>query len=94
MSDKLTVVEQKQVEFYDDKLTAVRADDGQIYASVRHMCNALGIKRPQRQTDRMKRDEVLSEGLERVPIMGTRGRQQSYVLRVDLIPLWLTGAVA
>ncbi len=37
MSDKLTVVEQKQVEFYDDKLTAVRADDGQIYASVRHM---------------------------------------------------------
>ncbi len=23
--------------------------------------------------------------------MGTRGRQQSYVLRVDLVPLWLTG---
>ena len=87
----LTVVEQKEVAFYDDKLTAVRVDDGQIYASVRHMCNALGIKRPQRQTDRIKRDVVLSEGLERVPIMGTRGRQRTYVLRVDLIPLWLAG---
>jgi hypothetical protein len=27
-------------------------------------------------------------------MMGTRGRQQSYVLRVDLVPLWLTGIEA
>lgn len=59
--------------------------------SIRHMCDALGIQRPQRQTDRIKRDEVLSDGLQRVPIMGTRGRQKTYVLRVDLVPLWLTG---
>ncbi len=92
MTEKALVpVEQKQVIFYNDELTAVRANDGQIYASVRHMCSALGIKRPQRQTDRMKRDEVMSDGLQRVPIMGTRGPQLSYVLRVDLIPLWLTG---
>ena len=55
------------------------------------MCVALGIQRPQRQTDRIKRDEVLSDGLQRVPIMGTRGQQNTYVLRVDLVPLWLTG---
>ena len=91
MNNNLIVVEQKEVAFYDDELSSVRADDGQIYVSVRHMCNALGIQRPQRQTDRIKRDEVLSDGLQRVPIMGTRGRQQSYVLRVDLVPLWLTG---
>ncbi|MCP4363090.1 MAG: hypothetical protein GY796_34245, partial [Chloroflexi bacterium] len=73
---------------------AVRANDGQVYVSVRQMCQALGIKRPQRQTDRIKRDEVLNDGLERVPIMGTRGRQQTYVLRVDLAPLWLAGIEA
>jgi hypothetical protein len=91
MAKSLTPVEQKEVRFYEDELTAVRADDGQVYVSVRHMCEALGIQRPQRQTDRIKRDEVLSDGLQRVPIMGTRGRQTTYVLRVDLVPLWLTG---
>jgi len=92
MTEKdLTPIEQKEVTFYDDELTAIRADDGQIYVSIRHMCDALGIQRPQRQTDRIKRDEVLSDGLQRVPIMGTRGRQRTFVLRVDLVPLWLTG---
>lgn len=91
MEKSLSVIEQKTVDFYNDELTAVRADDGQVYVSVRHMCEALGIQRPQRQTDRIKRDEVLSDGLQRVPIMGTRGQQKNYVLRVDLVPLWLTG---
>lgn len=91
MGKSLSVVEQKTVDFYNDELTAIRADDGQVYVSVRHMCDALGIQRPQRQTDRIKRDEVLSDGLQRVPVMGTRGQQKNYVLRVDLVPLWLTG---
>ena len=91
MDQALSVITQKTVNFYNDELTAVRADDGQVYVSVRHMCEALGILRPQRQTDRIKRDEVLSDGLQRVPIMGTRGQQMTYVLRVDLVPLWLTG---
>jgi hypothetical protein len=94
MDDKLVVVEQKEVEFYGDELTAVRVNDGQVYVSIRQMCQALGIKRPQRQTDRIKRDEVLNDGLERVPMMGTRGRQQTYALRVDLVPLWLAGIEA
>jgi hypothetical protein len=92
MTEKdLIPIEQKEVTFYDDEQTAIRADDGQVYVSIRHMCDALGIQRPQRQKDRIKRDEVLSDGLQRVPIMGTRGRQKTYVLRVDLVPLWLTG---
>jgi hypothetical protein len=91
MDKSLSVIEQKTVDFYNDELTAVRANDGQVYVSVRHMCDALGIQRPQRQTDRIKRDEVLNNGLQRVPIMGTRGAQNTYVLRVDLVPLWLTG---
>lgn len=91
MEQAIEPVEQKTVTFYEDELIAVRADDGQVYVSVRNLCGSLGIKRPQRQTDRIKRDEVLMEGLQRVPIMGTRGKQQSYVLRADLVPLWLAG---
>jgi hypothetical protein len=92
MAEKgLVPIEQKEVSFYEDELTAIRADDGQVYVSIRHLCDALGIQRPQRQTDRIKRDEVLSDGLQRVPIMGTRGRQKTYVLRADLVPLWLAG---
>ncbi len=44
MSDKLTVVEQKEVTFYEDELTAVRADDGQIFVSLPSLCEALGIQ--------------------------------------------------
>ena len=54
MTEKdLTPIEQKEVTFYDDELTAIRADDGQVDVSSRHMCDALGIQRPQRQTDRI-----------------------------------------
>ncbi len=91
MSNKLTVIEQKEVTFYDDELTAVRADDGQIYVSLRHMCESLGLN-TQGQTRRIQRNEILSEGLQRVAIMSThRGKQQAYVLRADLVPLWLSG---
>ena len=89
--NSIQVVEQKTVLFYGDELVAIKSADGQIYVSVRNLCNSVGIKRPQRQTDRIKRDEVLLEGLQRVPIMGTRGKQNTYVLRADLVPLWLAG---
>ena len=35
MSKNLTVIEQKEVEFYDDQLTAVRANDEQIHLATR-----------------------------------------------------------
>ncbi len=100
MSDKLTVVEQKQVEFYDDKLTAVRANDGHIYVSVRQMCDALGLSR-QAQMRRINRHDVLSEGIQGGAILAPPssdgrggGRQQANLLRADLVPLWLTGVSA
>jgi hypothetical protein len=41
----LVVIEQREVEFYGEELTAVRAADGHIYVSVRHLCDALGLDR-------------------------------------------------
>lgn len=57
-------VEQKSVDFYGDELTAVRAEDGQVYVSIRHMCAALGIDR-RGQMRRIRDNEVLAEGYKR-----------------------------
>ena len=87
----LTVVEQREVEFYGDELTAVRSEDGQIYVAVSQMCQALGID-TQAQTRRIQRLEVLAQGFKGVAKMATPGGvQRGYVLRVDLVPLWLSG---
>lgn len=59
---KLQITEQKTVLFYDNQLTAVRADDGHIYVSVRQMCDALGATR-QSQVRRIKDHAALSKGL-------------------------------
>lgn len=96
MNDELTVAEQREVSFYDDVLIAVRDQDGQIYVSLPSMCDSLGIQ-TSAQTKRIKRHDVLIGGyqvlsltysskMDEQPIQ----RRQSGVLRVDLVPLWLT----
>ena len=96
MDNKITVVEQKTIDFYDDNLIAVRAEDGQVYVSLRHMCEAIGIAR-QSQARRIRDNHVLSKGYTGGTIMvppglrGGGGRQQAGLLRVDLVPLWLSG---
>jgi ferritin-like metal-binding protein YciE len=87
----LVSVEQRTVQFYGDELVAIEASDGQIYVAVRHMCKALGLTTAP-QTRRIKRHPVLVEGYKGVTIMVTPGGQQrTGMLRVDLVPLWLTG---
>ena len=93
MSDKanLTVIEQREVAFYEDELTAVRAADGHVYVSVAQMTRALGLdERSQRR--RIRDHTILSEGYQRGVISTPRrGNQTAGLLRVDLVPLWLAG---
>jgi hypothetical protein len=87
----LALIEQRSVNFYGDDLTAVRAGDSHIYASLTQMCNAIGID-AQGQRRRIERHTVLSKGLKGVDNLSTPGGTQSgYMLRADLIPLWLSG---
>ncbi len=90
----LEITEQKTVLFYDDELTAVRADDSHVYVVLSHMCDALGVD-AQGQARRIKRHNVLSRGLSWVDILSTQGentqRRRARILRVDLVPLWLSG---
>lgn len=41
IENELTVIAQRDVEFYGDDLTVVRASDGHVYMSVSNMCDAL-----------------------------------------------------
>ncbi|MFZ0548583.1 MAG: phage antirepressor N-terminal domain-containing protein, partial [Candidatus Promineifilaceae bacterium] len=83
------IVVQKSVEMYGDEITAIQADDDQIYVSITNMCNALGLK-PQPARNRIKRHKVMREGLVQVQNLQTAGGlQPGYVLRMDLVPMWL-----
>ena len=90
--NKITVTEQKIVSFYDDDLIAVRAEDSQIYVSLRHMCESIGVSR-QGQVRRIQAHHVLAKGYKNGTIIahGGGGTQSINLLRVDLIPMWLSG---
>ena len=95
MSDKqqaveIEAVDQKVVLFMDDELIAVRADDNEVYVSVGHLSDALELDR-QGQTQRIERNSVLFSGYRRGEIITSGGPQQTYLLRVDLVPFWLAG---
>ena len=96
MTTNLEIIQQRTVQFYDDELIAVQGEDGNVYVSVRQMCAALGLTRPP-QVRRIKNHNILSEGYTGGTILippgprGGGGRQQAGLLRVDLIPLWLSG---
>ncbi len=56
----LVPLEQKQVLFYEDEITAVRTSDGTIYVPIRPICNLLGVSWTG-QRRRINRDPVMAE---------------------------------
>ena len=90
MEKSIEAVEQKTVLLYDDELVAVKGKDGQIYVSVRHLSDALGLN-PTGQIRRIRRQKVLTKGLFKGDILSPKGRRATNLLRVDLIPLFLSG---
>ena len=83
----MQVVIQKEVEFYDDRLTAVQTEDGRIYVSINEVCGVLGLSRYPQQR-RIQEHDVLSEGLVQLPVDTTGGRQKDvYKRQVVVIPV-------
>lgn len=97
-SKALIPVEQKVVEFYGDKLTAVLVDvEGHsvIYIPVRPICDFLGVDWSS-QRQRINRDPVLSpEFIPCVVVTTTQGqpdqRREMQCLPLDMINGWLFG---
>lgn len=87
----LSVVEQKEVLFYEDTLTAVRASNGIIYVPVRPICDLLGVDWPA-QRKRIARDPVLGPALQGMVVTTTPGGAQvTSCLPLDLISGFLFG---
>lgn len=88
-------VEQKQVVFYDDQITAVMVQDatGQhVFVPIRPICDFLGVAwTAQRQ--RILRDPVLSAELRPVivTITGTGQQVETLCLPLDYLSGWLFG---
>ena len=95
--DKIEVIEQRTALLYGDEIIAVRAEDGHVYVSLRQMCESLELDR-RGQVRRINNSKVLTQGykggdVSSPPSKSGRGggKQTAGLLRVDLVPLWLTG---
>lgn len=90
MSEPLTP---HSVGFYGDNIIAVEHLDGTIYALFARICENLGLRR-EAQVRRAQRHTVLREGLVSLTLQTAGGPQTAQFLRLDLLPLWLSGVQA
>lgn len=90
----LVPVEQKQVLFYEDEITAVLVQSEgapQVFVPLRPLCEQLGVTWPS-QLNRINRDPVLSQKVRGVFVTNTRGgRQEMSCLPLDYLNGWLFG---
>lgn len=92
---QLSVVEQRDVNFYDDQIVAVRVEDGTVYVPIRPICDLIGVGR-RGQQERIERDPVLSTVARPITIMVsgrvTRPQGREMVcLPLDYLNGWLFG---
>lgn len=96
MSDdkRLAVIEQKEVEFYDDSITAVRVEGGAVYVPIRPICDLLGVAW-RAQLRRINDDAVLSDAARGVTVTitpkGRAQRQEMICLPLNYLNGWLFG---
>ena len=105
MSKTIVPLEQRQVMFYEDELTAVLVEEENrgrtVYVPVRPICEMLGVAW-QAQLSRIKRDPVLSEIIMSVTVTVTdieaesrRPKSSEMVcLPLKFLPGWLFGITA
>lgn len=87
----LTVVEQREVIFYGDELTAFRVEDGSVYVPIRPICERLGVDWSS-QRQRIHRDPVLARYFVVVTTTKSgRGNPNMAALRLDYLNGWLFG---
>ena len=87
MSDQsLKIIEQKEVSFYEDNITAVRVEDGTVYVPIRPICELLGISWSSQQ-NRIQRDNVLSEVAVPISVFVTNTQGQGQSRKMVCLPL-------
>jgi hypothetical protein len=80
-----------QVEFGGISLLAFTAEDGQLYVSLRQLCQQLGLHYPS-EMRRIRAMPALAEGLHDLnPHLPECGIRKTPYLPVELVPGWLIG---
>lgn len=86
-----TGYEVQEVEFNGVNLIAARDNTGKIYTSIKRICEELGLD-DKGQMQRINRDETLSEGGCKIHLPTRNGGvQETNVLDIEYLPLFLTG---
>jgi phage antirepressor YoqD-like protein len=78
----------REVNFNGDKLLAAQDDTGKIYVGVKYICQGLGLNE-RKQRDRLKTHEVFSKGCTTWALPSTGGTQDTVVIDIEYMPLWL-----
>ncbi|HEX2909937.1 MAG TPA: phage antirepressor N-terminal domain-containing protein [Chloroflexia bacterium] len=91
----LIPVEERQVEFYGDEITAALVEiekKREVYVPVRPLCDYLGLSWAG-QRERINRDEVLRDVLASVRVTRTEagGKRDTLCLPLKFLPGWLFG---
>lgn len=97
----LAPIEQREIEFYNDRIVAVLVDVPtdpaalNVYVPLRPLCDNLGLSWPA-QYRRLMRDAVLAKHSRSVAVTATEagGLREMICLPVDFLPGWLFGISA
>ena len=82
----------KSVDLFGDSVMAAKDRDGNIWAGVSYFCKALGMDKAQKdnQVERVQKDDVLKKGAGKFPAGVFDQNNETIVLRIDYVPIWLT----
>ncbi|GAC1536519.1 MAG: hypothetical protein NVS2B7_06250 [Herpetosiphon sp.] len=87
------LLQRRIVPFQGDELIAVQQSDGAIFVLFTRLCENLGLAR-RSQVLRVQRHTILVKGLVTLTVSTQGGPQDAQCLRLDLVPLWLSGLQA
>jgi hypothetical protein len=90
MADSQEPIETLAVTFFEQPVLAARIADGTIFLSMRDLCAAVGLD-ARSQVRRLRADEDLRDGLQRLRVTTAGGPQDQDFLILEFVPAWITG---
>lgn len=78
----------KEVDFNGANLLAAQDENGKIYVGVKLVCDNLGLD-VRRQKEKILTHDVFSKGVSTLPLPSNGGVQDTIVIELDFLPLWL-----
>lgn len=87
---QVSAIRAATVEFHGTPLTVITSEVGQRFVAMRPICDAIGLQW-EAQLKRIKRSEILSEGMSIMDTPSAGGVQKTVCLLLDYLNGWLFG---